>query len=528
MASNETMDEKEARVDASPVIVVNLADVIPVNPKPWYRTKHLALLNLLLIIPLLSAATIGFDGALMNSLQALTPWKTYFNHPNSSILGTINAIFSVGKILGIGPAAWMVDRYGRKRPIWIGLVCLVCATILQGAAQNTAMFIVSRLLLGIFTAFIAQASPILVAELAFPTHRGKATALYQTSFYIGSIYASWSAYGTSRLTTDWAWRIPSILQGTLPLIQFAFLYFVPESPRWLIAQGRHNEAHDLLMKWHGGGRSDDEETVAFIDHEMRQIDESVVAEQHAMRTTGYIDLLRSPGNRRRTAIAAIVGFFAQWNGVGVVSYYLTLVLNTVGITKATDQTLINGCLQIFNWLSAILAGALMIDRLGRRTLFLVSVGGMFFSYIAWTVLSALFTTDKVRYHDLAPGVVAFIFICYFFYDIAWAPLLLAYPVEIFPYALRSRGVAVTYGSTFTGLIISQFVNPIAMSHLGWKYYCVFLAILFCLFWTIYFLFPETRGHSLEEIAEIFDGSTNGSATGHSSGQKVELSQVEKV
>lgn len=519
-------DDKDlVKVGVQPSVTVDLADVIPVNPKPWYRTKHLALLNLILVVPLLSASTIGFDGALMNSLQSLSEWKGYFNHPDSSILGTINAIFSVGKILGIGPAAFLVDRYGRKLPLWIGLVALIGCTAIQGAAVNTPMFIVARLLLGFFTAFIAQASPILVAELAYPTHRGKATALYQTSYYIGAIYAAWSTFGCAKLDTEWSWRIPSILQGTIPLIQLSLLIFVPESPRWLVAKGRSDEARSILLKWHGGGRSEDEETVAFIEFEMKQIKESVVEEQEALRQTSYIDLLRTAGNRRRTLIAVIVGFFAQWNGVGVVSYYLTLVLNTIGITNTTDQTLINGCLQIFNWLAAIMAGALMIDRLGRRTLFLVSVAGMFFSYIAWTVLTGLFTSNSTKYHDLAPAVVAFIFICYFFYDIAWSPLLLAYPVEIFPYTLRSRGVAVTYASTFIGLIISQFVNPIAMSHLGWKYYIVFCCILFVLFFVIYFLFPETKGHSLEEIAEVFEKRNSSSVD---STEKTELSQIEKA
>jgi MFS family permease len=150
-----------------------------------------------------------------------------------------------------------------------------------------------------------------------------------------------------------------------------------------------------------------------------------------MSETSYLDLVRTAPNRRRTLIAAIVGFFAQWNGAGVASYYLTLVLNTVGITSSADQTLIKGLLQVFNWLAAVFAGALMVDRLGRRTLFLASVAGMFVSYIAWTALASVFVSTLN--HQAGHAVVAiFIFIYYFFYDIAWSPLLLAYPVEIFP------------------------------------------------------------------------------------------------
>ncbi len=142
-------------------------------------------------------------------------------------------------------------------------------------------------------------------------------------------------------------------------------------------------------------------------------------ESYARSTTSYLDLLRDAPNRKRTFIAFIVGLGAQWNGAGVVSYYLTLVLNTIGITATSDQTLINGLLQIFNWLAAIFAGALMVDRIGRRTLFLTSVAGMFVSYVIWTVLTAYFTSTLN--HMAGNAVGAFIFIYYFFYDIAWSP-----------------------------------------------------------------------------------------------------------
>ena len=217
----------------------------------------------------------------------------------------------------------------------------------------------------------------------------------------------------------------------------------------------------------------------------------------------WLELFRTKANRKRTLIAVITGWFGQWNGVGVVSYYLTLVLNSIGIIKAKDQTLINGLLQIFNWLAATFAGAMMVDRLGRRTLFLASTAGMLASYVVWTGLTSSFVHTKNE--DTGRAVVAFIFIYYFFYDIAWTPLLQAYPVEIFPYTLRGRGLSITYISSFVGLILGNQVNPIAMKKIGWKYYIVFCCLLAVLLVIIWFLFPETKGHTLEEIREIFEG-----------------------
>ncbi|KAH6974993.1 general substrate transporter [Ilyonectria sp. MPI-CAGE-AT-0026] len=464
-----------------------LLAVLPADPKPWYRTKHLLQLSLLLVIPLLSSSTIGFDGAMMNGLQTLPQWREAFNHPSGALLGLINAIYPISKVFGMFPSTWIGDRFGRKKALYVGLTLLPIGAALQGSSQNTAMFIVSRSILGFSTSFLAQPSPILVTELAYPTHRAKVTSLYNTCFYLGAVLAAWSTYGTFRIQSTWAWRIPSLLQQAIPLVQTIFVWWVPESPRWLLANGREEEGRRLLVRYHGAG----DESSPLVDFEVKEIQQALEIERSSGSSYSYFDLFRTGPNRHRTALAFFISLFTQWNGCSVLSYYLVLVLNTIGITETSKQTLINGMLQIFNWIVAICGGALLVDRVGRRRLFLVATIPMFFSYIAWTILNAKFaeTFDQ----RLGNAVPAFIFIYYFFYDI------------IFPYTLRGRGMTTYYMGAYAGLISGQFLNPIAMKELAWRYYIVFCVILFFLIIGIYLWVPENKGRTLEEIAEIFDG-----------------------
>lgn len=272
--------------------------------------------------------------------------------------------------------------------------------------------------------------------------------------------------------------------------------------RWLISRGRKDEARKIFADFHAAGDIDS----PLVNFELLEIEQALHEESGETSQSSWFDLIRGPANRKRSLIAVCVGWFSQWNGVAVTSYYLTLVLNTIGITEVKDQALINGLLQIYNWLISTFCGAMMVDRLGRRTLFLVSTAGMLCSYIAWTALTSYFVTS--RNEAAGRAVVAFIFIFYFFYDMAWTPLLQAYPVEIFPYTLRGRGLSLTYITAACGLITGNQVNPIAMKALAWKYYIVFCCILGCLLFIIYFLFPETKGHTLEEIKEVFEGRYN--------------------
>ncbi len=187
---------------------------------------------------------------------------------------------------------------------------------------------------------------------------------------------------------------------------------------------------------------------------------------------------------------------------GVVSYYLTLILKTIGITSVTEQTLINGFLQLWNLIMSIV-GACLVDRAGRRKLFLTSTLIMLTSYIFITALSGSFSMTGTA--AIGTAVIPFLFIYFAGYDIAFTPLLLAYPAEIWTFSLRAKGVAISMVANYVALIFNQLINPIALEAIAWKYYIVFLVILIVILGTVYFCYPETKGYSLEEIVVIFDG-----------------------
>jgi MFS family permease len=238
-----------------------------------------------------------------------------------------------------------------------------------------------------------------------------------------------------------------------------------------------------------------------VERELSEI-VSAIRKETLAKSVKWSALVATPGNRKRLFLAVCVGAFAQWNGIGVVSYYLKLVLDSIGITDPFMQTLINGLLQIFNF-AAALSAALLVDRLGRRTLFLWSGIGMLLSYIVWTACSAI----NNEQNNKAAGyvVVVCLFVFYFHYDIAYTPLLMSYPTEIFTYSLRSKGISCELLAIYVSLVIQAFVNPVGMENIGWKYYIVFCCLLVVFLGVTYFFFPETKGRSLEEIAEIFDG-----------------------
>ncbi|KAL4937117.1 hypothetical protein BDV06DRAFT_232793 [Aspergillus oleicola] len=484
-----------------------LAAVLPVASKPWYRKPELLYLNFCVASLFLLSSSNGYDGSMMNGLQSLPPWQKFMDHPVGAWLGFINSSQFLGGLLWLPPVAWLSNRIGRKWTIYTGYIWLFVGVGLQTGARNEGEFVAGRAIIGLATAHYSGCVPILMSEIAYPTHRGIITCLFLSGWYVGSFLAAWATYGTRTYNNDWSWRIPSLLQVAVPIAALPGLLMCPESPRYHVSKNNIDKARSFLVRFHAEGVHQSP-LAAF---ELAEISTTIMLEHEVKETTSYLDMLKTPGNRHRTFICVFLGVFAHWCGQNIVSYYLAPVLITIGVTSVTAQTMISGFLQIWNLIWA-LTGSFCVDLVGRRALFLGSCAGMLVSYILVTALSAEFA--KRGSAGIGIAVIPFLFLNYGFYSLAYTPLVVAYPVEIWPYKYRSRGLGIELITAYCAAFLNVFVNPIALENIGWKYYLVFVFILAGGGVVMYFTFPETRGHTLEDMAEIFDGPDAAVAEGN--------------
>ncbi|KAK9473856.1 general substrate transporter [Dipodascopsis tothii] len=480
---------------------VTLEDVLPKHNKPWYKVPSLLKLNLLLLIPIMSSTIVGYDGSMLNGLQSLEDWQTFFNHPTGAYLGTISAAPTFGQCFSALFAGYLPDMMGRRPPILIGALTIIVGSILQAAAQNYAMFFIARFIIGVGSGVAVTPSPSLLSELAYPAHRHVMTTAYNVMWYSGSTIAAWVTYGTFHMKTggNWSWRIPSILQCFFPCIQVLFIYFLPESPRYLVYKDRVPEARAVLAKYHADG----DDSARIVDFELAEILQAITAEKEMKASSFKAFFL--PENRLRLFIVIAVPFMQQMSGNGLVSYYLSLVLNSIGITTSSEQLVINGALNIYNFGLALIITA-VVNRFRRRSLFIASTSGMLFVFTIWTVLSAINQQRNFEQKSLGQGVLTMIFFFFFAYNIGLLGLPYLYMTEVLPFHLRSKGMAITQMVNGLTSVYNGFVNSIAMDAISWKYYIVYCCILALEFCVVFFFFPETKGDTLEESAQRFDNA----------------------
>ncbi|EJC97804.1 hexose transporter [Fomitiporia mediterranea MF3/22] len=475
--------------------------------RKFYNNRRLICLNAWIFLFLITSSSNGFDGSMMNGLQSLEQWEEDFNHPTGSMLGLLNAIQNIGSLGALPFAPYLSDEIGRRPSILLGATILWGATLLQTFSSSVSMFIGARFLVGFGTTIAANAAPMLVSEIAYPPHRAILTSLYNCMWYSGSIAAAWATFGCVKLHSSWAWRLPSLVQGIPSAAQVLLMWSAPESPRWLVCKGQESRALQVLARYHADGNQQD----PLVVHELETIKTAIADDCDAAKANvGWSSFVHVPGNRRRLFILVALGFFSQWSGNGLVSYYLSEVFETIGITDPTMQLLINGLLQIWNLFISV-GAAFLVDRLGRRFLFITSCAGMLAFFMMQTVCSAMFA--ETRSSAAAHAVIASIFLFYAAYDLAFTPLVVSYSIEILPFAIRAKGMAIYTLTVTLSLIFNQYVNPVALGALGWKYYivyCVWLAfeLVYCCFFIV-----ETKGLSLEQTAALFDGD-NKSSVGH--------------
>lgn len=196
------------------------------------------------------------------------------------------------------------------------------------------MYLAGRFIIGFGATITNACCPMLITEVAHPQHRGKVTTIYNTVWYVGAIVAAWTTFGTlTNLNGNIQWRLPTGLQCLMPGILLLTIYFIPESPRWLISKGNDDQALKILTTYHGNGNESDE----FVKWEFAEIRETLHMEREAASSSGWLELFRTPGNRKRCFLIIVTAIFSQCSGNGLVSYYLSSILKTIGITEYVLQ-----------------------------------------------------------------------------------------------------------------------------------------------------------------------------------------------
>lgn len=234
------------------------------------------------------------------------------------------------------------------------------------------------------------------------------------------------------MSSNWAWKIPCILQIAIPTYQLFTILLCPESPRWLASKGRLQRARDILVKYHGAGHETD-----LVRCEMQEILAGIQADRTQLKfdAAGLRTVLSTRSSLHRLWICAVTAIASQCAGSTLISTYLPVILEQVGFSSAKDKTLINGLVNIASWLSS-LAAAYFIPRTKRRTVFLCATSAMLFIFSIWTALAAEYTRTKSS--SIGIGVVAMVFLFNMTYCACWLPLVVAYPLEIT--TTKQRGI----------------------------------------------------------------------------------------
>lgn len=430
-----------------------------------------------------------------NAMQLLPVWLDRFGHPTGSTLGFFGASTGIGGVVALIFLSWMPDKLGRRVPTIVGALLIILGALIQAFSGNLSMFIGGKIVLGCGVTTIQLGAPVLVAELSHPKERATVGTFYNSSVYLGYVVGAWITFGVAPMTTQWSWKIPTLLQMAPSAYQLCIIWFCPESPRWLVAQGREEQAFQVLVKYHGGG----DPNSRLVATELEEIKEAIARDREA--NMSWRDVFRSKANWKRTFLCVCVATFSQTTGNLLVSNYLSTILVETGLDSSFQFTLINGMVTLWSYIVTLLVAA-FINRFRRRTFFLVGSGGTTIVFIIWTICAQQYSERG----SLEAGrvIIACIFLYQTFYSIAWLNLVALYPMELCPYALRAKMWALVLLVIYAAQIFGNYVNPVGIRSIGWKfyiYYCVWVTITFVI---VYFFFVETRGPTLEELATIFD------------------------
>jgi len=442
----------------------------------------------------------GYDSGIISSVITFNHFKDFVNNPGNydSLSGAVVSTFTGGCFFGAALAGWTNDKFGRKRSIQLGSLVALWGCAMQAGANNFACMLIGRIVAGFAIGILSMTVPLYNTEIAPPKIRGFIVGLAQQMIGVGFIVANWVGYGCQFIDSDTSWRLPLGLQLVPALLLLIGAHFMPFSPRWLLEQGRDDEAQHSFFQLHGISTSEDK---AAAEQEFMDMQESIKAEL-VTRSRRLSDLWATRAMTRRTLVAVGVQVFGQFSGINVINYFGPTMYKSLGLS-ASQSLLVQGIYGAVGPITNLFFIVLIIDTVGRKKPLLFGAGSFVVTYSILTAIVASFPPDQSTNHAAQRAGIAMIFMTSIFFSLSFGPVSWALASEVFPTRTRSIGTSVATCANWAFNVLFSQVSNMAMNNVGWKYYLLFILLNAIDFVVIALFFPETKGKTLEEMGEIF-------------------------
>ncbi|KAF2146198.1 uncharacterized protein K452DRAFT_315426 [Aplosporella prunicola CBS 121167] len=456
----------------------------------------------------LGGFSFGYDQGVISVINVMDQFHTAYPETTGDFYtGLMTAMLELGAFLGCFFMPALADRISRKWALSFVVVIFCIGAIIQTAAPNYAVLVVGRFIGGIGVGTLALGAPLYISEIAPPNLRGSLLVLESVSIVTGVLAAYWIAYATRGMTGEISFRLPFGLQMVCAILLGTCIHFFPYSPRWLALRGRHEDTLLSLARLRGLPPSDDRVQIEFKGIMAEVEFQKVIKERHHPGARGFklellewLDLLKKK-SWRRTAVGVGVAFFQQFSGINSFIYYAPTLFRSIG--QSDDMSLVlSGTLNVAQVVGVAFC-FFLIDRVGRRPLAIYGGLGMALPYIIMSVLVGLYSSDWASHTAAGWATSAMAYVYVLVYGASYSPLGWALPAEVFPNATRAKGVALSTSVVWLCNFIVGVVVPTMIAQAGYGTY-VFFAVM-CLLSAVwaYFLVPETKGRTLEEMDQVF-------------------------
>ncbi|OYY91305.1 MAG: MFS transporter [Sphingomonas sp. 28-66-16] len=459
--------------------------------------------NLAFIAGVVTVATIGgfmfgYDSGVINGTQK--GLESAFALGKLGIGINVGAIL-VGSAIGAFGAGRLSDRIGRRGVMMLAALLFLVSALLAGAAASSAVFIMARILGGLGVGAASVISPVYISEVTPANIRGRLSSVQQVMIITGLTGAFVANFALARYAGEstaalWlgfpAWRWMFWLQAVPALIYLIALFGIPESPRYLVARGREDEARAVLTRLFGAAEA---------DRKVVEIRDSMAADHHRPKLYDLVD--KASGTIRPIVWTGIgLAVFQQFVGINVVFYYGAALWEAVGFSEdyALQTNILSGVLSI----AACLFTMAIVDKVGRKPLLLIGSAGMAVALatVAWAFSTAITAAGGEVSLPGNNGVIALVAanLYVIFFNLSWGPIMWIMLGEMFPNQIRGSGLAVAgFAQWIANAAISVSFPSLAVSPgLAVTYggYATFAAISY---FFVQKMVVETRGRELEDM-----------------------------